>query len=82
MPELIDTPMHGKTMTVASLIEALSKCSPDLPVLTEGCDCYGSAFKLSEWSGGSTMFVLIEREPVERTWPGDPAPHPQGTDIL
>lgn len=67
LTEYIDTPMHGKTLTVGGLIEELQKFSKDLPVLTEGCDCYGDAFKLSEYSGGHDNFVLIERQPIERS---------------
>jgi len=59
-----ETPYHGKTLTVAGLIEELQKFSPHLPVLTEGCDCYGDAFRVTEESGGTDNFVLIEREPI------------------
>lgn len=40
-----DTPHFGKTMTVRELVDALEVFGdPDLPVITEGCDCYGAAF--------------------------------------
>jgi len=59
----VETPMHGETLTVAGLIEELSKFNPNLPVLTEGCDCYGNAVTVVEESGGKELFVLIERGP-------------------
>lgn len=33
-------------MTVGELIEALSKFPADLPVQTEGCDCFGDAVEV------------------------------------
>lgn len=32
-----------ETMTVAELIAELQKLPPDFAVVTEGCDCYGTA---------------------------------------
>lgn len=68
--EYVETPMHGKTMTVGALRDALIMFDQSLPVITEGCDCYGDAFKVSLESSGKEHFVLIEREPPE------PSTHP------
>ena len=85
MDSHIETPMHGKTLTAAALIVELQKFSPDLPVLTEGCDCYGDAHRVSEYSGGTDNFLLIERAPIE-PWPGEKrftqVERPQGPDML
>ena len=48
---------QGDTMTVGELIEALSKLDKNLPVTTEGCDCFGAAVKVSVIDNE----VLIER---------------------
>lgn len=51
------------TMTVKELINALSEYPDDMPVMTEGCDCHGSAESLEPWG----KKVLISRTtPEER----------------
>lgn len=35
-----------ETMTVKELINELKKFPEDLPVITEGCDCYGPALRV------------------------------------
>lgn len=49
-----------KQLTVAELIEALLEIeNQDLPVYTEGCDCWGDAGSVSLNEDGRS--VLIER---------------------
>lgn len=50
-----------KILTVAELIAELQKCDPALPVWHEGCDCMGSASKVSLTTMGGEPIVLIER---------------------
>jgi hypothetical protein len=45
------------TCTVAELIEGLKKCNPNAKVITEGCDCIGSATALD----ADDNEVMIER---------------------
>ena len=51
----------GETMTVGELITELQKFNQELPVLTEGCDCYGNCigFKILPDKKGDVL--LIER---------------------
>lgn len=56
------------TMTVGELIEELREFDPELPVLTEGCDCDGAAASVichPAWSADSTDYVYIRREEEE-----------------
>ena len=46
-----------RTCTVAELIEGLKKCNPDAKVITEGCDCIGTATSLD----ADDNEVMIER---------------------
>lgn len=48
---------HEPAFTVAELRERLAAFPQDMPVLTEGCDCYGVAAGISTHSD----FVLISR---------------------
>jgi len=49
-------------MKVSDLIRELRKCPPDLPVVTEGCDCNGDTYAVSiDVSGVLPTCVLIER---------------------
>ena len=43
---MVNYPYMGMTMTVAELIAALQKLRQDAPVLSEGCDCYGTVHSL------------------------------------
>ena len=55
------------TMTVIELIKALAEHPSDMPVYTEGCDCFGEAGSLEviedfNWDGnGSIDSLLISR---------------------
>jgi len=54
-------------LTVGELIEELSKHDKNLPVMTEGCDCYGEADHVSTFeryhgNGEYETFVLINRQ--------------------
>jgi len=60
---MIDMEYHGPTMTVEELIRALSHLDPKLPVITEGCDCYGAAFSVALQSDAIQPYILIERDP-------------------
>jgi len=62
----VETPMHGYTLTVGGLIKVLQGYPSHWPVITEGCDCYGSAFQVSAESSGKEPFLLIEREPISK----------------
>ena len=62
---MIDMEYFGETLSVAELIEELRKLPPDLPVLTEGCDCDGTAG--SVWLDGDRVYVRRStRESIER----------------
>lgn len=54
--------MNENTMTVKELIEILQEFPPDMPVLTEGCDCYGDAYSVDIIKDGDCSYVLIERK--------------------
>jgi hypothetical protein len=49
----------GETMTVLELITALSKYPQDLPVITEGCDCYGNCVGIKRLDEGKKEDCLI-----------------------
>lgn len=53
---------YGETYTVSELIAELQKLPPDLPVITEGCDCNGPAG--SVWLQYGTAY--IRRETADR----------------
>jgi hypothetical protein len=52
-----------KQLTVAELIAKLEKRDPNLPVLIEGCDCYGDAAgtahfpKSKTWNNPSAILI-------------------------
>lgn len=54
------------TLTAAELIAELQKFPPDSPVITEGCDCYGSALTIRTLELGKDeegpAQILIERD--------------------
>lgn len=56
-------------MTVAELIEALSKVDPSLPVKAEGCDCINPASGVSVEDG----YVCIDIDPYA-SLAADPRP--------
>lgn len=54
---------HEKeTMTVKELIDILQTLAPEMPIMSEGCDCYGTVVnvQLVTQSGGS--YYLINRD--------------------
>lgn len=56
--------MLEPTMTVAELILALSELDPKLPVISEGCDCYGPVLDviLGEGEDGLTVHLMREKQ--------------------
>lgn len=56
--------MLEPTMTVAELILALSELDPKLPVISEGCDCYGPVLDviLGEGEDGITVHLMREKQ--------------------
>jgi len=73
LPAKPEAPKHGehritapeeseKCLTVDDLIAELQKLSPEqrrLPVMSEGCDCYGDVVAVSSNKAGS--IVVLER---------------------
>lgn len=62
----IDSP----TMTVGELISELSKHDPNLPVVTEGCDCVGEAFRVTFCDDRNLNLKSMKVEPyviIERS---------------
>ena len=52
----------GNTFSVGELLEALKTIPADMPVITEGCDCYGTIRQLEVIDG--TLY--LNREKHER----------------
>ncbi len=55
---------HGRTATVKDLIDKLKEYDPEMPVITEGCDCYGNVAGLSIKKADSMVeedYLLLER---------------------
>lgn len=42
-------------MKVKHLIRELLKCDPEMPVITEGCDCEGESYRVAIENGGVTI---------------------------
>jgi hypothetical protein len=56
---------NEKCLTAAQLIAELSKFPADMPVWTEGCDCYGEAAGVTDMLDGTLMIVRPERVPYD-----------------
>lgn len=56
---------YGQALTARELIVKLTESGfdLDLPVLTEGCDCLGSAYEVLLEDDGEGVHILIGREP-------------------
>ena len=50
---------NNETTTVTHLIDALTQFPPDMPVWTEGCDCWGNAVRVETWDD---KLILIGRD--------------------
>lgn len=61
MDKYVQTEYMGRTLTVAGLAKELGKFDVNLPVITEGCDCYGAAFELEKKEDSDGPYVLIKR---------------------
>lgn len=56
------------TMTVAQLIKELEKMPPDLPVVSEGCDCDGDVMSLvMKEDYNHEPYVLLSRDQQEQS---------------
>ncbi len=53
-------------MTVAELIEELKDLPQELPVKTEGCDCYGpcsgATLEDDTWNNVRRRYVILQRD--------------------
>lgn len=45
-------------MKVKHLIRELQKCGPELEVITEGCDCCGDSFAVTQESDQGTVTIV------------------------
>jgi hypothetical protein len=62
---MLKTEDYGETLTVGELIDLLAIYDYNLPVITEGCDCWGAAHSV-EYHNDTLRIephLLIKRDP-------------------